>query len=145
MSDIDKPAVTVDIILWRPGGDGGQGEILLIQRKHPPFAGSWALPGGFVDKFEPLETAARRELHEEAGLAGDFALEQCGTFGDPGRDPRGWTISVAFCGRLQAGEGIPQAGDDAAKAAWHPWADLPPLAFDHDKIIHAARTHLGVA
>ena len=98
-----------------------------------------------MDPFEPLEKAARRELAEETGVTGDFSLAQCGAFGDPGRDPRGWTISVAFCGRLGEGEGTPVAGDDATHAQWHPCAALPELAFDHTQIIQAARERLGVA
>src|SRR5262249_33743790 len=87
-----RPAVTVDIIVVtkerRP-------RVLLIRRAHEPFAGAWAIPGGFVDMEEGLETAARRELMEETGLnVGD--LEQLHTFGDPGRDPRGRVISVAY-------------------------------------------------
>ncbi len=129
-----RPALTVDIVLARSGPSGP--EALLIQRGHPPFAGSWALPGGFVDEGETLEQAARRELHEETGLAG-MALAQLGAFGDPGRDPRGWTVSVVFWAWLegQASEDAPIAGDDAAAATWWPLAALPPLAFDHAEIL----------
>jgi len=141
-----KPSVTVDVILWRPTVEDPKGEILLIQRGHEPCAGSWALPGGFVDPYEPLEKAARRELAEETGISGDFELVQCGAFGDPGRDPRGWTITVAFCGKLEAGEGIPTAGDDAANAKWFGCSELPDIApniaFDHADIIEAARKTL---
>ncbi len=85
-----RPALTVDIVLIKEERD--RPEILLIQRNHPPFAGHWALPGGFVDEDEPLETAARRELFEETGLESP-ELRQLGAFGDPGRDPRGWTVT----------------------------------------------------
>jgi ADP-ribose pyrophosphatase YjhB (NUDIX family) len=70
-------------------------EVLLIQRGHPPFEGQWALPGGFVEYEEPLETAARRELEEETSLR-PRSLNQLAAFGNPGRDPRGWTVSVVF-------------------------------------------------
>src|SRR5262245_63478055 len=90
--DYPHPAVTVDVVIptceTKP-------HVLLIRRKHEPFAGQWAIPGGFVDEGETLEDAARRELREETGVQRDH-LEQLQAFGDPGRDPRGWTISIAF-------------------------------------------------
>src|SRR5262245_13948409 len=81
--DYPRPAVTVDIaIVTRES----RPRILLIRRKHPPFEGMWALPGGFVEMEESLDAAARRELFEETGIKG-IELEQVRTFGDPGRDP----------------------------------------------------------
>jgi len=129
-----RPALTVDIVLIKEGCEGL--EILLIQRGHPPFAGQWALPGGFVDEYEPLEAAARRELFEETGLEAP-ELQQLGAFGDPGRDPRGWTVSVAFWTRI-AGDITPRAGDDASAARWWPLDALPSLAFDHADIVRQA-------
>ena len=129
-----RPALTVDIVLIKEGCEGL--EILLIQRGHPPFAGQWALPGGFVDEYEPLEAAARRELFEETGLEAPD-LQQFGAFGDPGRDPRGWTVSVAFWTRI-AGDITPRAGDDASAARWWPLDALPSLAFDHADIVRQA-------
>lgn len=129
-----RPALTVDIALLKAG------RILLIQRGHPPFAGDWALPGGFVDEDEPLETAARRELFEETGLESP-ELRQLGAFGDPGRDPRGWTVTIAFWTRIQ-GDMTLHAGDDASAAGWWPLDDLPPLAFDHADIVRQAQTRL---
>jgi 8-oxo-dGTP diphosphatase len=131
-----RPALTVDVVLIKEGDDGP--EILLIQRNHPPFVGHWALPGGFVDENEPLEKAARRELFEETGLK-PSTLRQIGAFGDPGRDPRGWTVSVAFWTRITE-EMIPHAGDDAGDARWWPLNNLPPLAFDHTDIVRQAKT-----
>ena len=125
-----RPALTVDIVIVKVTHAGA--EILLIQRGHPPFAGAWALPGGFVDENESLDTAARRELQEETGLE-QTRLQQLGAFGDPGRDPRGWTVSVAFWAQV-AGDILPRAGDDAAAARWWPLNDLPELAFDHAAI-----------
>ncbi|HXK41222.1 MAG TPA: NUDIX hydrolase [Anaerolineae bacterium] len=139
--DYPRPMLTVDIALARPGPRGP--EVLLIQRGHPPFEGAWALPGGFVEEGETLEQAARRELQEETGLT-DLPLQQLAAFGDPGRDPRGWTVSVVFWSWLgEAGTGVqPRAGDDAAAAAWAPLAALPPLAFDHARILEVFRARL---
>ena len=102
----------------------------------------WAIPGGFVDESEPLEHAARRELAEETGLLLASPLLPVGTFGDPGRDPRGWTVSAAFA--ADVGETPPRVsgGDDAVDATWFGVDDVPPLAFDHDQIVTAARVRL---
>ncbi len=134
--DFARPALSVDIVLI--AGPAAHPSVLLVRRAADPFAGMWALPGGFVDKGERLEEAARRELAEETGIVFGRPLVQVGAFGDPGRDPRGWTVSVTFAG--EAGETPPaaEAGDDAAEAAWHRLDELPDLAFDHDKIIAAA-------
>jgi len=96
----------------------------------------WALPGGFVDENEPLEHAAARELEEETGIK-HVQLEQVAAFGDPGRDPRGHTVSIAFAGVLRGSQEV-KAGDDAAEAAWHPALNPPLLGFDHDRILSAA-------
>ncbi len=134
--DYPHPAVTVDIVLLRQGERSP--EVLLIQRAHPPFAEHWALPGGFVDKGETLAQAAHRELQEETGLKG-VALRQLAAFGTPGRDPRGWTISIAFWGWLEGNASIVKAGDDASHAAWWKLDHLPPLAFDHAQILATAQ------
>jgi len=130
--DYPRPMVTVDALVFRRPESGA--EVLLIQRKEDPFAGQWALPGGFVDMDETLEAAVARELAEETGLKG-IALEQFHTFGDPGRDPRGRSITVVYRGRVY-GEG-PElcAADDAAAAAWFPVDQLPTMAFDHGAIV----------
>ena len=116
--------------------------MLLIRRKHEPFEGMWAIPGGFVDMDEPLDAAARRELREETGVE-VAELEQLHTFGDPGRDPRGRTISVAYLARVRTGDVNPAAADDAAAVGWHHLDRLPPLAFDHDHILAVARERLA--
>ncbi|MGA7614217.1 MAG: NUDIX hydrolase [Thermoanaerobaculia bacterium] len=134
--EFPRPAVTVDVVLFRPSTDGH--EVLLIRRGREPFRGRWAFPGGFVDPFEPLERAARRELREETGLT-RIRLEQLAAFGDPGRDPRGHTISIVFTGTV-GGRRRMKAADDADEVQWFAVNDLPPLAFDHAKILrHALR------
>jgi 8-oxo-dGTP diphosphatase len=135
-----RPSLTVDLVLVTREG---RPRVLLIRRKHDPFAGRWALPGGFVDENEPLETAARRELREETGVTA-AGLEQLHTFGEPGRDPRGWTVSVAYLGRIDADRVKPQAADDAEAVGWFPLDAPPEMAFDHADILAAARARLGM-
>lgn len=134
-----RPSLTVDVALVTREPHP---RVLLIQRRADPFQGQWALPGGFVDENERLIDAARRELREETGLeAAD--LEQVHTFGDPGRDPRGWTVSVAYLAVVSPERLKPVAADDAADVDWFPLADLPPLAFDHAEILARVRTRLA--
>lgn len=129
--DYPRPMVTVDAAVLSTRE--GKRHMLLIRRARPPFAGMWALPGGFVEIDESLETAVARELAEETGLTG-IALRQLRTFGDPNRDPRGRSISVVYWG--EAGpDAVVTGGDDAAEAGWFPMDALPPLAFDHEKIV----------
>src|SRR5262249_21129725 len=106
-----RPSLTADLVLIT---SESRPRVLLIRRKHEPFAGSWAFPGGFVNENEPLEVAARRELKEETGVEVE-RLEQLQSFGDPGRDPRGWTVTVAFLGNVDANKLKPIAADDAAE------------------------------
>src|SRR4051812_36510895 len=93
--------------------------VLLVKRGVAPYAGHWALPGGFVEEHESLERAALRELEEETGVR-DIAMEQLAAFGDPGRDPRGHTISVAYFSFVVAESHAVIAGDDAAEVQWIP-------------------------
>jgi len=134
--DFPRPALTVDCAIF--GFDGAAAAILLIQRGSPPFQGRWALPGGFVDPDEALEHAALRELAEETGIAG-VQLAQLTAYGDPGRDPRGHTVSVAFLGAVDLARVRATAGDDARAAQWHRLSELPDLAFDHGRIVADAR------
>ena len=136
--DFPRPALTVDVVLLTREAVP---KLLLIQRKRDPFAGAWALPGGFVEEGETLAAAARRELLEETGVeVGD--LEQLVAAGDPGRDPRGWTVSVAYLARVNPGEVAPKAADDARAVGWYALTQLPPLAFDHAMIVGRAATRL---
>ena len=134
-----RPMVTVDTVIFTLREDDLH--VLLVKRKNWPFEGTWAIPGGFVDMDETLEAAAKRELKEETGLA-DLFLEQLYTFGDPGRDPRGRSITITYFAVVQAGAVDPQAADDAADVGWWSIYHLPPLAFDHDKILDYALTRL---
>ena len=109
-------------------------EILLVQRKDPPYKYMWALPGGFMEMEETLEEAARRELLEETGIkAGE--LIRFDTYDKPGRDPRGRTITQVFVMIWKKKMGTPEAGSDAKKLAWYGLTELPELAFDHNLII----------
>lgn len=118
------PPVAVDVIIEVDGG------LVLIERRNPPPG--WALPGGFVDPGETVESAAIREVREETGLDVEL-VRQFHVYSEPGRDPRGHTVSVVFVGRA---EGEPRAATDAAEARVFPKDDLPePLAFDHDRIL----------
>jgi 8-oxo-dGTP diphosphatase len=137
--DHPRPSVTTDVIIFTLRG--GDLQVLLIRRKRPPFQGVWAIPGGFVGIDESLEEAALRELEEEAGVR-DVYLEQLYTFGDPGRDPRGRTITVAYFALVPATDIDPHAGTDAAEARWWSVHHLPPLAFDHAEILAYALQRL---
>ncbi|PZX11870.1 8-oxo-dGTP diphosphatase [Breznakibacter xylanolyticus] len=138
--DYPRPAVTADALVL--AGDKAHLHILLIQRGHDPFAGRWALPGGFVDMDEDLDASAERELQEETGLQ-LTGLTQLHTFGAVGRDPRHRTITVAYYVFIDAP--LPVKGmDDASDARWFPINQLPPLAFDHDRIIQTAMDKLGL-
>jgi 8-oxo-dGTP diphosphatase len=136
-----RPAVTVDCVVFGLDLDQLDLKILLIERKGEPFAGMWALPGGFVGMDETLEQSARRELQEETGLSRLY-LEQLYTLGDPERDPRGRVITVAYYALVKLTEHVLQAASDAQDVGWFSVSDLPALAFDHDKIITTALTRL---
>lgn len=140
-----RPAVCVDCVVFgippkpariRPGRLPGL-NVLLIRRLREPFAGRYALPGGFVEIDEPLEAAARRELREETGIA-PMRLVPSGVYGEPGRDPRGRTISAVFRAVVWQREHLPVAGDDAEAVRWFPIRRLPDLAFDHGLIVREA-------
>lgn len=119
-----NPLPTVDIIIELKDG------IVLIERKNPPYG--WALPGGFVDYGESLESAAVREAKEEISL--DVEIKgQFHSYSDPSRDERFHTVTTVF---IASAEGIPKAADDAKHTGVFTKDNLPdPLAFDHGKII----------
>lgn len=144
----DRFAVSVDTLVFAPSEHGPA--LLCIERKNPPFAGCWALPGGFVDRGEDLPEAALRELSEETGVALELdEIFQLGAFGSPGRDPRGQTVTVAFIALLSEEPEV-NSGDDAAKARFWPIEALMAgsgpitLAFDHLDILEAALERLDL-
>ena len=131
-----RAEVTVDVVVFTL--HGGVLHVLLVRRGIEPYRGEWAVPGGFILADETLEEAALRELREETALD-DVFLEQLYTFGDPGRDPRGRVVSVAYYALVAVERLVPAAGSDAAEARWWPVAALPErLAFDHARIVEAA-------
>jgi len=137
--DHPHPAVSTDVVLFTLREDRLQ--LLLIKRRGEPFADCWALPGGFLEIGEDLETCAARELAEETGLS-DIYLEQLYTFGRPDRDPRERVISVTYYALLPSDKLKPRAASDAAATGWFPIDELPPLAFDHADIIELAHRRL---
>lgn len=134
-----RAALTVDCVVF--GLDDHDLKVLLIQRGLPPFAGRWALPGGFVRLTETLDEAARRELEEETGLRILF-LEQLYTFGDVHRDPRERVVSVAYYALVNLQDHTVHAATDARDAAWFAVHDVPTLAFDHADILQMALERL---
>jgi 8-oxo-dGTP diphosphatase len=126
-----RPMLTVDVVVL--AGTEASRRVLLIQRGNPPFRGSWALPGGFVEEGEQVVEAAPRELAEETGLRlGELRL--LGVYDTPGRDPRGWTVSVVYLAHVQE-EATVAGADDASDARWFAVDSLPELAFDHAVIL----------
>ena len=128
-----NPALTVDAVIVKDG------KIVLIKRKEEPFQGQYALPGGFVEYGETVEAALRREVLEETGLVVEVT-SLVGIYSDPRRDPRGHVVTAAFAALIVSG--ALASGSDAAEATFWEITNLPPLAFDHAKIIQdALRSH----
>jgi 8-oxo-dGTP diphosphatase len=145
-----RPALTADVVALLL--DEGGLRVLFIRRGNEPFKGAWALPGGFCEPTETVAQAAARELTEETGVR-EVRLEELGCFSTPGRDPRGWVVTVAHLGFLpadRAGEAV--GADDASEAAWlrlvidrdggyrleHAGAPVTTLAFDHRDVVALA-------
>ncbi|MDM7913066.1 MAG: NUDIX hydrolase [Methanotrichaceae archaeon] len=128
MKSIKTPLLAVDaVILFQEG-------VVLIRRENPPYKGCYAFPGGFVEVGESTEAAVIREAKEETGLEIDI-LGLVGVYSDPTRDPRGHVVSVCY---LAKGRGELRSGSDARSAEVFPVDKLPPLAFDHEKMIRDA-------
>ncbi|MBT2444011.1 NUDIX hydrolase [Streptomyces sp. ISL-36] len=137
-------AVTADLAVFTVREE--RLHVLLVERGQEPYAGTWALPGGFVQPRESSEQAARRELAEETGLSPDTVaglhLEQLRTYSEPDRDPRMRVVSVAYTA-LGPDLPEPRGGGDAAQARWLPYGSYGPLAFDHDRILADAHDRVG--
>ena len=130
MSFPTTPALVTDCVAFDP-----QHRVLLVRRKNDPFAGWYALPGGFVDIGETVEAACHREVQEETGLAVDEKrLRLVGVYSDPGRDPRGHSVSVAYTIMLDK-QITPRPGSDALSAEWVAEWRKEILAFDHAEIL----------
>lgn len=137
-------AVTVDVVILTMVD--GVLQVLLVRRGEEPFAGMWAIPGGFKRPDETLDDAARRELAEETGVDVPSLLTQFGAYGDPGRDPRTNVVTVGYLAVLRD-VGTVAAGTDAADAALVPVSDAlegrVELAFDHLRIVRDAVERVG--
>ncbi len=139
-SKYDRPSVTVDVVIFSL--IERELNILLVKRKRWPYEGQWAIPGGFINIDESIETAARRELEEETGVR-DIYLEQLYTFGEPLRDPRTRVISVAYFAIIRADRQVLKVSDESTDVRWFPVRRLPgQLAFDHDHILATALDRL---
>jgi 8-oxo-dGTP diphosphatase len=140
VSKFKRPSVTVDIVVFTIIAH--KLNVLLIRRGEPPFKDLYAIPGGFVNYEEDLETAAKRELFEETNVKGIY-LEQFHTFGKPNRDPRTRVITVAHIA-LVSSEGIKLLSRaDAKDAQWIDVDELPKnMAFDHSEILRMGLAYL---
>ncbi len=135
-----RAALTVDCVVFGLDEENTL-KVMLIKRKLPPFAGEWALPGGFVRVEESVDAAAKRELKEETGIENVF-LEQLYTFGEVERDPRERVVTVAYYALVNLQDYDIHADTDASDAQWFAMNSLPPLAFDHSQILQVAIARL---
>ncbi len=134
-----RPMLTVDAIIYRQNAD--EIEILFIKRGNNPYKDMWALPGGFVDMYEDLVEAVKREVKEETRLK-TIEFKQFRAYGKPGRDPRGRNVAIVFFGECKKNQQA-KAGDDASDTKWikfktneyYPSQNIINLAFDHNQII----------
>ena len=127
------PKLTVDAVILTKDG-----KVVLVRRKFEPFAGSYALPGGFVECGETVEAACVREAWEETGLKVEI-VRLVGVYSDPKRDPRGHTASVAFLCRPAGGKLVESTDETKdVKAFSKSETKKLKLAFDHRKILKDA-------
>lgn len=134
--DHPRPSVTVDLAVFTLRDDEIQ--VLMVRRAKDPFAGYWAIPGGFLDIDEPIPDAALRELREETGLSRVEQMADIGVFGAPGRDPRGRVISLAHAAVVRSTSSDVAGADDAEEAAWFEPNSIGRFAFDHKDILASA-------
>jgi 8-oxo-dGTP diphosphatase len=135
-----KPAISVDVVIFTIRE--GTLQLLLAQRRRPPYRGKWALPGGIVERQEDLETSALRHLKDETGLTGVY-LEQLYTFGEPTRDPRMRVVSVAYYALAPADRLSTQIDLSSDRLRWFTFTKRPALAFDHDAIVEVAQQRVA--
>ena len=133
------PYVAVDVVVFTI--DAGQLKALLVKVRDGPLAGRWAFPGGFVGLDESPDTAAERELRENAGVV-DIYLEQLYTFGGPDRDPVSRVVSVAYVALQQHKARVRRPSNKYADIALFPVRHLPTLAYDHTRIARMALARL---
>jgi 8-oxo-dGTP diphosphatase len=132
------PSLTTDVILISRD-QSGQRRVLLIKRKNPPYQGSWAFPGGFIDEKETTKECAIRELEEETGIRlVEDDLRLLLVADDPKRDPRKRVISIVYLAGGNMSDFSPCAGDDASEVGWFALDSLPAIAFDHAWILSQA-------
>ena len=134
MKEFIRPSLTADVTIIKDS------RVLLVRRARDPFKGFWALPGGFIEPGETVEQCAIREAKEETGLDIEI-IDINNVYSKPGRDPRGWTVTVNFLCKATSQD--LKAGDDAADAAWIPLNELPHLAFDHSEALQDALTKIN--
>lgn len=140
MEPLQNIKIAVDAIVF--GYTDNTLNVLLIRQKYGKLKGQWALAGGFVKNEEALSDAVKRELKEEANIEVNY-LEQLYTFGDDvNRDPRFRVVSVAYFALVNSTKLHPAADTDAEEAKWFPADKLPPLAYDHEKILKTAHQRL---
>ena len=113
-------------------------QVLLWERARPPFAGAWALPGGYLEPGETLEQSIRRHLAQKVDVRELSHLEQLETRGDPDRSPHEWQLATAYLGLVPVGVDPELPAD----TAWHPFDRLPWMAFDHGAIATDGRERL---
>ncbi len=136
--ELARVAVAVDVVILTL--IEGELRLLLVRRAAWPFEGMWSIPGGFFEEHESLEHAAQRQLTEQTGVS-DIFLEQLYTFGDPARDPRGRVITVVYYALIDAARLRPFPTENAT-TCWAGVAHLPPLAFDHTRIVESTLARL---
>ena len=139
-----RPIASVDLAIFALSETGI--DVLLLRRADEPFAGEWALPGGWihVDEDTDLDAAARRVLKDKTGVETPY-LEQLRSVGNATRDPRGWSLSIAYFALMPRESADLRPGENAADVGWCPVIDdvvSVPLAFDHADLLGIATTRL---
>lgn len=137
--EIYKSAFSVDNVIF--GFDGANIKVLLIRRKHEPFAGCWALPGDIVQPKQDLDEGALHVLEQLTGITNVY-LEQVHTFGKVDRHPKGRVITVAYYSLIKIDVVQIRPSSFADKVEWKDIRSLDSLAFDHLEIVHTCLRRL---